>query len=243
MRRSSGPVWCGEKPDAVLADFDLFGDVAAEQLDADRQLLFGAQGNIVAGEDAGGSNDRIQGVDDGITKGLEAGAHELHHQPAVVPVADERRAGVGLAVDQAVCACDRRQWSAPFHRGTNPLAPPGIVELSAWVPVHHAKGDLGRRAPECDADRLSALILDPYGPGRCSRSFEDVAAIDPGVAELPASCAFGGHDREIVHMKGVWVGGAGSGWCSRRRGERERERERAHAAVICSSVRAVTCEA
>ena len=54
----------GEKADAVLVDLDLVGDVAAEQLDADGQLFLRAQRDVVARENAGGSHDRLERVDD-----------------------------------------------------------------------------------------------------------------------------------------------------------------------------------
>src|SRR4029079_10572734 len=91
--------WSREVSHAVLLDLDPLGYRAAQQLDADRQLLFAAERDVVSGEDAVRLKQLLKHLDDDVAVGLETGAHELDDQPPVVPVADQGGAGVSLAVD------------------------------------------------------------------------------------------------------------------------------------------------
>ena len=53
--------------------------------------------------------------------------------------------------------------------------------------------------PQRDADRFAALVVDAHGAGRRRRPLYQIAAIDPGMAELPTAGAFGRDDGEVVH--------------------------------------------
>src|SRR5688572_2932121 len=74
---------------AVLVERDGLRYVAAQQRRGERESLFAAQRDVVARENAEWTDGLLDGIDHLLAKGLESGAHELHHNPAVVFVADE----------------------------------------------------------------------------------------------------------------------------------------------------------
>jgi len=97
---------------------------------------------------------------------LDAGTEQLHHEPAVVAVAHERRRGVAFGVDEAervgVCA----EWVAPAERARDAIVPPLAVDYRIGVDVEEPQGYLGAWAPQRDAERLAACIEDGDCAGR-----------------------------------------------------------------------------
>jgi hypothetical protein len=143
-------------------------------------------------------NDVIERVDDGVTKCFESRAHELHDEPPIIAVADERRTAVTLAVDESVGRRDAAKWISPPNRGNEMTAPPVGVERGIGVAVDQPKRDLGRRTPERSPNRLAPVILDAHRARVLCGPATDVASIHPRMAKLPPPCALGGDYREIV---------------------------------------------
>src|ERR1043165_1366009 len=135
------PPWCGRNPHAVLGYFDLVGDRTAQQLDANRELLFGAKRHVVSREYPVRMNEVVERVHDDVAKRLQPGAHQLHHEPTLVPVANERRTTVPLAVNQSVGACGVSGGLGPLGGGAETSPPPGRVEHRGRVVVDEPKGD------------------------------------------------------------------------------------------------------
>ena len=81
-----------------------------------------------------GRNSSSKAVDDRLTQGLQARRKDLRHEPAIVPVDDERWESVGLAVDQAigarVDALAARRAAVSAARATRPRLPRRSVRSS-----------------------------------------------------------------------------------------------------------------
>ena len=97
------PPWCREVANGAFMYLDLVGDGAVQQLDVGAQSLLGAEGNIIASEDAFRCELSAQRFDDVRAELLESGAHELYDEPSVIAVDDERGEQVALPMDEAVC--------------------------------------------------------------------------------------------------------------------------------------------
>ena len=93
--------------------------------------------DIVSGEDPCRLKQLLEDTDDDVAEGLEASAHELDHQPAVVPVADQGGASVSLAVDDP----ERIRLVADRHTthncGGDSRSPPVVVEAGCFISIHH----------------------------------------------------------------------------------------------------------
>ena len=188
---------CGEEADAVFVHLDLVGYRATQELDADWQALLGTERDVIARENPGRLEQFVEHVDDDVAKRLESGAHELHDEPTIVPIADERGACVALAMHEAVRVRDAGKRCAQRDGVADARAPPPMVEHSVRIVVDHAQGDLRRRAPESDADRFPALVVHADCASGSGWSLYDVAAKDPRMSALPATRAFGGHDGDV----------------------------------------------
>ena len=63
---------------------------------------------------------------------------------------------------------------------------------ASGVGVEQPQGDFGAGAPECDAERLAALVADADGAGVAGGALDHVTAVDPGMSDGPSPGAFGG---------------------------------------------------
>src|SRR5262249_3186150 len=157
------------------------------QLDALWKLFLRAKRDVVASENSLRPGELDQRLDDDIAKRLEAGAHELDDEPAIVAIADERRTSVALAVDEPKRVRALTQPRPAAGGGAESGAPPRGVGVRAVASADHAERDLRRRTPQRDADRLSSMIRDANRASRRRGPSDDVAPIDPWVALLPAT--------------------------------------------------------
>src|SRR5215212_6809882 len=86
--------WCRQEPHAVFVDFDLARDIPIEDGGLTRQALFRPQRHVVAGQDSRRLDQRAQRRENLLAKRLEAGAHELHYQPLIIAIGDQRRQAI-----------------------------------------------------------------------------------------------------------------------------------------------------
>ncbi len=184
----------GEVAHAVLVHFDLVGHLAVQEFDVRGESFLHAQRDVIAREDAGGRGERAEREDDLLAEVLESCAHELHDEPLVVAVDDQGRDAVALAVHEAIGVGVLLESGAPGDGAGEGALPPGGIDGSLGVGVEEAEGDFGAGAPEGGAEWLAALVGDVDGAGVTVGAFEDVAAVDPGMAGGPAACALVGDD-------------------------------------------------
>jgi hypothetical protein len=130
---------------------------------------------------------------------LEAGTHELDDDPLVVAIDDEGRQGIAFAVNEAISICVLAESAAACEGTLECGTPPGAVDGCFGVAVEQSQRDFGTRAPQCDSERLSALVERANGACVSGRSVDDVASIDPRVSGSPASCALVG-DFGGIHL-------------------------------------------
>ena len=126
----------------MLGDLDLLRHVAVEERGLARKRLAGPEGGVVAGEDSVGAGELPERVDDRCACRLQPCAHQLHHEPPVVPVADERRDRIALTVDQTVGICHRGDGASPVDRATECPMPPCGVDARLGIGVQKAERDL-----------------------------------------------------------------------------------------------------
>src|SRR5437773_2074418 len=75
--------------DVVLRDLDFAGHITKKQLGFKRESFFLAQRYVVTREYSARPLQFMQRGDDFAAKNLEAGAHYLHREPAIVTIADQ----------------------------------------------------------------------------------------------------------------------------------------------------------
>ena len=147
-------VRCGEVTHAVLPYLDLARERrrrAARR--AAREPFARPHRRIVAGEDPLGAGERRDGIRDLVTERLESGREQLHDDPAVEAIGDQRRKAVALAVHEAVrVGFLRRRGSRLAIGAGDPRVPPALADRRVGVAVEQPKRDLGRRAPERPAE-------------------------------------------------------------------------------------------
>src|SRR6266404_3075387 len=181
--------------DAVLMHLDLARDVTVQNSRLPRQSFFRAQRHIVARQDARRLWQRAQRRQYFLSEPLEPGTHELHNEPLVVAVADERRTSIGLAVHQA----DR--VGVIFERypsrdcGCDSLVPPRLVDNRVGIAIEQPQRDLRERTPESPPDWLAATVVNENRAGVHHWPLRHVRAIDPGMPAHPTPCTFGIHAR------------------------------------------------
>ena len=163
-------------------------------------MLLRAEADVVTRENSVGVQQVVNDVDDHVAKRFEPRAHELHDEPAVVAVADERRACVALAVDQTVGVGDVGERGAAADRVADSRTPPRMIERGAGIAIDHAERDFRRGTPEGEADRFPAVIMNADCTGGRGWSLQNVAAVDPRMSRKPASCSFGRHDGDIFFV-------------------------------------------
>ena len=150
---------CGEIAHAMLVDLDLVRNRAVQQLHRRLESFLESEWRVVASEYAVRPDDVDQRVYDRVSVALEPGAHELHDEPPIISVHHERWQQIAFAVHEAegggVVDC-RASRDGACKRGV----PPRIVDRCVRVAIEQAERDLGARAPERDAERLTALIGD-----------------------------------------------------------------------------------
>ena len=88
---------------------------------------------------------------------------------------------------------------AARERLREPSSPPRTVEHDLRLAVDEAERDLGRRTPECGAERTSTVIADGDRPWRARRSFDEIATIDPGMPGGPPLSSPGRDDGRGAH--------------------------------------------
>ena len=156
----------GDHPNPVFVDLDFLRHRSTEQLSPDRQILLSAKRDVIAGENSLRFHEMFQRIDDHVAKRLQAGAHQLHHQPSVVAVADQRRARVAFSMHQPVRVRRGLQRCSARNRIANAAHPPVVVQRRSGVAIHHSQRDFGCGTPERHANRLSTLVDDANRAGR-----------------------------------------------------------------------------
>ena len=126
----------------MLQHLDLARHVTMEKHGLAGESLPRSQRGVVSREDAFDSRDIDEGIDDLGPRPLETGAHQLHHQPPVVPVADQRGQSIRLAVDDPIGARLSDQRVSPAGGRRDPPPPPGAVDPFTVIALHEAKRDL-----------------------------------------------------------------------------------------------------
>src|SRR5947208_14203758 len=124
--------------------------------------------------------------DDLRPKVFEASAHQLHHEPAIVAVADEGRAGIALRMHQSIGGCLLGDAGAARYRAFDAGPPPAVVESCSRIAIEKAEGNLRLWAPQRRAQRASPLVSNQHSTRFGIRTLEDVAAVDPRVAVCPS---------------------------------------------------------
>ena len=190
----SAPGRC-QVPDAVLAHLDLVGHVSVQQLDRRLESFLRTERNVVSRQDSRRCLDVTQGVDDLGSVSLESRAHQLHDEPSIVTVHDERGECVAFAVHESVGVGLGLQSGATGDRALDPGAPPSRVERCVGIAVEQAKRNLRASAPECDAQGLATLIADANGARVSVRTLDHIAPEDPWMTSVPSLRASGRHDR------------------------------------------------
>ena len=192
---------CRQVSDTVFVRFDLVGHRSVEELDRGGKPFLHAERDVVAGEDAFGSEEFAQRHDDVRSKVLESGAHQLHDEPSVIPVDDERRDSVSFAVHES----ERVRFvleAGSARDGALELAPPPrCIDGDVGVAFDQPERDLRARAPEGGAEPLTALIGDMDSPGVCIGPLQHVAAEDPRMAIGPTSSSLVGDDGGLHQRK------------------------------------------
>lgn len=131
----------GEVSDGSFPDLHTFRDASPGELHVLAQRFVPAHRRVVPEEDAVRFQDLTHRGEDVAPHGFEAGGEELHDNPAVVPVHDERGERVAFSVHHAVGT--RVDAGAPGQRPTEPLHPPCRIDRSRRG-LEQPEGDLRR---------------------------------------------------------------------------------------------------
>ena len=178
----------GEIAHAVLDDLDLARDVAAQELGRAAEPSFVRTAASLRARMPVGREQLAQRVDDRRAEALEPGAQQLHDEPAIVAIDDERRAARrprrARRDTRWSCVGERR---AARERVRDAVAPPRGVERRGGIAVEEAQRDLGCGAVEGDAEWPAGAVGDDDGAGGCVGRIDEVAAIDPGMTGGPSS--------------------------------------------------------
>jgi len=194
-----------EKFHSVFLDGDLARDVTVQQLRSAWKSFLAPKRDIVAPENALRSGHGDEGGDDLRPERFQSRAHQLHDEPSVVPIANERGAAVALTVNEPEGIRLGRELSAPGHRCGDAAPPPVPVDRRVRIAVDHAQRDLRLRAPERPTDLLAALVFDDHRARDRAGTTKDVAAVNPGMASSPAAGALGVYSGDVSHAPNVTV--------------------------------------
>ena len=88
--------------ESVHVDGNRFRDVAREYADFLRKIFFGAAGDIVAGDNAGGMQDGFEGQHDFVRETVHALIEQLDDEPIGITVDDEAGQKIAFGVDETV---------------------------------------------------------------------------------------------------------------------------------------------
>ena len=172
----------GGEIEAVHPDGDGLGDLAGEDGGFERQLLLGADRDVVAGDDALGLEDLFEAGDDVGLGGVHALVEGLDDEVVAIAIHDQGGQEVGFAVDDAVGVGVVDDGAAVLLGGAEALQ----IEIAADLfdlPREHADGDLGGGAVVRRAEGAAALVGDLDGlAGLGAVAVHDVAGEDPRVA-------------------------------------------------------------
>src|SRR6476661_4472382 len=130
---------------AVFIHLDLVGHRAGEQLDSRVESLFVAQGHVVPRENTRRLDELVQRGDDVRSESLEAGTHQLHDQPAVVSIDDERWDQVAFAMHEAIRIRGASELAAPCDGALECASPPRTINCRVGIAIEEAERDLGAR--------------------------------------------------------------------------------------------------
>src|SRR6185437_10241012 len=92
----------GDESHPMLDHFHCLWNAAGEQLHGRRQSFPRPQCDVVACENSVWVHQTLERTDDLLAECLEARTHELHDEPTVVAIADQRWTSVCLTVNDAV---------------------------------------------------------------------------------------------------------------------------------------------
>ncbi len=187
----------GDVLETSLGDGQRIGDGPPHRLDGEGELLVLANRGVVAQQHAARRQRRVDRIEDVMPYGLESGREQLRHHEIAVPVHDQRRKPVSLAVDDPECGGGWLESRAARVRLSDPRGPP----------VRRDRGVVGREEPQADfrhgtPERLthepSAGIGDRDDAG-LRGSLENVGSVNPGVPALPARRPAPRYDRSGAH--------------------------------------------
>ena len=85
-----------------ISSGDRLGNFARQDRGFERQLLFGANRDVVARDDAARLEDFVQAGRDLVLGGIHALVERLHHEVVAVAIDHQGGQQVGLAVDHAI---------------------------------------------------------------------------------------------------------------------------------------------
>src|SRR4029450_5139253 len=144
--------------DSVFVHFDLARYVARDESGLTWQSFTRSHRWIVARENAVGAGELERCGPDVITVVLESRAQQLDDEPAIVPIADERRQAVTFAVDEPVGGGDVAKRIATTDGARDALVPPRRTDRCVGICVEESQRDFGFRTPECDAEWSSRVV-------------------------------------------------------------------------------------
>ena len=148
----------------------------------ERQLFLGADGDVVARDDAVGVEDLFEAGRDFGFGGVHALVERLHDEVIAVAIDDQRGEQVGFAVDDAVGVAIVDHGAAVLFGGAEAAQKEIAADLFD-LPREHAQGDLRRGTVVRGAERASARVGDLDGlAGLGAIAIGDVAGEDPRVA-------------------------------------------------------------
>src|SRR5437867_1566679 len=118
----------GQITHPLLSDFDRGGHFASQQFRLQRQSFLAAQRNVIACENTQWTHRLFDRRDDLIAKPLQTSAHQLHDNPAIILIANERRKRVAFAVNQAIRVGAGRYRRTTLYAGSYATQSPRRVD-------------------------------------------------------------------------------------------------------------------
>jgi hypothetical protein len=97
------------------------------------QTFLAAKRRVIPRQNSIDTHYMNDSIHDLVAECLETRAHQLDHRPAIVAIDNERRASIGLSVNDAVCIGHGLQPNPPAHRPLDTLPPPAGIDLDIGV--------------------------------------------------------------------------------------------------------------
>jgi hypothetical protein len=176
---------CGEVAHSVLHDLDLVRHGPVEEYGFAREPFARAERRIVPRQYPFGTRQLDQCLYDDLAECLESGAHELDHEPAVIPVDHQRRQPIAFSVYEAIGVRDVGQV-APTLDGHAELGAPPTGAYRGGAGIEPAERDFRRWTPQRRSKRASTPVLDVHRARLGVGKPGDVAPVDPRMAMRPA---------------------------------------------------------